>query len=107
MSGIMGAPALQGLACVGRLCCSQGACSSTQTVVRDRALHSPSRCAHSTPRGLVLGCQEGGCVAVRSMVVCPNRHVCTCAWDPMLVGCGNMAAQWGPGLSGSQRTQRS
>src|SRR5258707_12313488 len=77
MSGIMGAPALQGLACVGRLCCSQGACSSTQTVVRDRALHSPSRCAHSTPRGLVLGCQEGGCVAVRSMVVSPNRHTCT------------------------------
>src|SRR5258705_387697 len=47
------------------------------TGVRGRAPHSHPRCAHSTPRGLVLGCQEGGCVAVRSMVVCPNRCACT------------------------------
>ena len=36
-------------------------------------------------------------------IIPPTVH----AWDPMLVGRGNVAAQWGPGPSGSQRTQRS
>src|SRR5258708_28499838 len=42
------------------------------------------------------------------VVVCPrDRRAHMHAWDPMLVGRGNVAARWGPGLSGSQRTQRS